>query len=176
MIDYLELLLDEQEQEETRGRSLETDTVLIPTQRCRAASQAAKGRSTAVRTATEAVPEGSAATTKPAPVPESVFMDVPDVHTEAHSSVSFLQGEGALSLALQRQESWLTPNRSYSWAAGLYRESIDAAQSVAALKQSGSRVLTAAESAVGPAAPSVAQLDEVFARDARRYDNGFFMY
>ena len=165
MIDYLELLLEEQEQEKTQDGSIQADTVFISSQRYRTTGQAA-----------EAVQKRSAVSAEAEQGLKGVFANVSEVQVEAPSSVGFLRGEGALSFALQRQESWLTPNRSHSWATGLYRESIAATRSAAVLRQSGSRVFTVAEPAASPTAPGAAQLDELFARDARRYDNGFFMY
>ena len=145
MIDYLELLLEEQkqeqEQEETRESSIETDPVFsLP---YRIAGQAAAEEKQGVR-----------------------FESEDRAEEEKRSSVHVLQWE----------ESPLLPNRSYSWAEGLYRESVDAARSAAALRQMGNRMSGAAEPDVGPSVPNAAQLDELFARDARRYDNGFFMY
>lgn len=57
----------------------------------------------------------------------------------------------------------------------LYRQMVRAGQAVGGLRQNA-RVLTVTENADPLPAPGAAELDEIFARDARRYDGGFSLY
>ena len=57
----------------------------------------------------------------------------------------------------------------------LYRQMVQAGRAVGGLRQNA-RVLTVSENAAAAPTPGAAELDEIFARDARRYDSGFALY
>lgn len=166
MIDYLELLLDEQEQEETQREPVELGQTLAAAARYRTTNST-------VADASQTRSVGSAEAERGT---NGATADMSEIQTPLSSDVLHSQEDGMLSFALRWQESWLAPNRFHSWAAGLYRETITAAQSNAALRQRGSSVLRVAEPAASADTLNIARLDDAFARDARRYDNGFFMY
>ena len=109
MIDYLELLLDEQEQEEIQREPVGLDQTLTIAERYRTANSTvvAAGQKHSVGSAEEARETGRATT------------DMPETKAPLSSDVLYPQGEGMLSSALRWQESWLAPNRFHSWATGL---------------------------------------------------------
>lgn len=175
MIDYLELLLDEQEQEELRENPVEMKPVFF----------SPNGRRAANLTSAQAMQESGLISEEEEHAPkDSVVLSAawpnqysPEYLPEAAShTAAYPQAEGVLSVALRRQESPLSPSRPHSWAAGLYKESLTAAQAAVSLRHGGSRMLSASESAAPTAGLTATRLDEMFARDARRYDNGFSMY
>lgn len=166
MIDYLELLLDEQEQEEAQREPVELGQTLAAAARYRTANS----------TVADTDQTHSAGPAEAAREVDGITADMSEVQPTLPSDMLHSQEDGMLSFALRWQESWLAPNRFHSWAAGLYQETVTAAQSNAALRQRGSSVLRVAEPAASADTLNIARLDDAFARDARRYDNGFFMY
>lgn len=155
MIDYLEELLDEQEQEEEQAGTPDMGAVFLPAGR----------RSAQGQTGTETVQKAA----EGAETAEAT-------DREAASAALTERTEGYLTAALKRQEGYLSPGQARSWAAGLYRETVMAGQAAGTLRQGSGRLLTVTEGAEPNPGLGAAELDEIFARDARRYDGGFSLY
>lgn len=171
MIDYLELVLAAQEQDEWDGKQTDKETVRIPL-----AQHAAKQVRTAWREPADAPIRQGISEPKIITAP---FMAEPLVQSQktnrnALSDIDFLSP--IRSSALLFSEGYLMRDRSRSWARSAYRESVLTAQAAASLQQGGGKAVTVSVPDTVTPTPSVSTLDNAFARDARRYDNGFSMY
>ncbi len=171
MIDYLEWLLAQQEvPPEENAMGDEAASVSV------AASRVA-GQTRPIAVAYHR-PERQAAQADPGER-EGVQMrpEIDMAEQKNPLSIMAFQSEGALSSPLFLQPEQLSRAGMHSWAATLYRQTVSAAQAAANLQQNGNLMSTPAELAPTlSAVPNAARLDELFARDARRYDGGFSMY
>lgn len=181
MTDYLELLLDGQEREETEeAPGMELGVFGAVGVRTEAAADIFG------RPAVRGGPAGVSGTVQNDT--ERVRADTAGSgYAEAGETMETGDGTGAAGAEVPVRESVLSVLRfrpdglardgGGPDAAGssLYRRMVRAGQAVGGLRQN-TRVLTVTENTAPSPSPGAAELDEIFARDARRYDGGFSLY
>ena len=182
MIDYLELILDAQEQGEP-GNELAKIEIARPLLVQYAAKQPSEAdiREARVQEATvvaaDATPLQGISPFEISAVPFTGKNSIQSQQADRNTllDIDFLSGEG-------RSFSLYFPNGSFTrlayrpWVNRAYRESVLTAQAATSLQGGGKAVTVSVPDTVTAIAPSAGKLDEIFARDARRYDSGFSMY